>query len=154
MNHQNKEALAWDQPFFCRKWLHNRTNGDRISPNNTQGKNTAMNEELKHAGDIAKDPASFSIITYALMMVIATWGAIVRVIKEVMIKEKSWQHITCIFISEICISGFVGTITFSLCLSMSLTLPHCAALTGIASYMGGRSLSFLEAFYKAWKVRP
>lgn len=154
MNHKPNDSMAWDQPFFCRKWLQNRTNGDRISQNNTQGKNTAMNEELKTAGDIAKDPASFSIIAYAIMLALSMWGGMVRVIKEVALQEKSMKHIACLFFAEMCVSGFVGTVTFSLCLSASLSFSYTGALTAIAGYMGGRSLSFFEAIYKAWKVRP
>lgn len=111
-----------------------------------------MNEELKHAGDIAKDPATFSILAYATMMVIAMWGGVVRVIKELALQEKSLRHIICLCLAEACVSGFVGTLTFALCLSANLSLAYTAALTGISGYMGGRSLSFFEAVYKAWKV--
>lgn len=154
MNHQTKQqdVLALDQPFFCRKWLQNRTNGDRISRNKPQGQNKTMNEELKQAGDIANDPASFSIIAYAVMLALSFWGGLVRVIKEVQLQEKTAKHIACIFIAEMCVSGFVGTITFSLCLSAHLPFSYTGALTAISGYMGGRSLSFFEALYKAWKV--
>lgn len=156
MTHRTKQqdAIAWDQPFFCRKWLQNRTNGYRISRNNTERQTEAMQEELKHAGDIAKDPASFSIVAYAVMLALSMWGGLVRVIKEVALKEKSFEHIACIFIAEMCVSGFVGTITFSLCISAHLSYSYTGALTAIAGYMGGRSLSFFEAIYKAWKVKP
>lgn len=155
MTQQHKtEAMAWDQPFFCRKWLRNRTNGYRISQNNATGQKSTMNEELKQAGDIAKDPATFSILAYAAMMALSIWGGIVRVIKDLTLQEKSLKHIACIFIAEAIVSGFAGTITFAMCIAGNITLAHTVVLTSVSGYMGGRSLSFFEAIYKAWKVRP
>jgi len=110
-----------------------------------------MHDEIKTAGDIAKDPASFSVFTYVLMMVLAIWGGAVRVIREIALNDKSLLNIFGIFVAEMCVSGFAGTITFALCLSANISFAYTGALTAIAGYMGGRSLSLLEAVYKSWK---
>lgn len=111
-----------------------------------------MHDELRHAGDIAKDPASFSLLAWALMMILSMWGAIVRVIQEKALQEKSLWQIFGIFLAEMSVSGFVGTITYSLCIYYNLSFAYTGALTAIAGYMGGRSLSILELVYKAWKA--
>lgn len=113
-----------------------------------------MNEEIKQATDIAKDPAAFSMFAYLVMLILSMWGGVVRVIREVVLKEKSAWHILGIFLAEMCVSGFVGTITFSLCISSGLSFAYTGALTAIAGYMGGRSLSMFETLYKAWKAKP
>ena len=113
-----------------------------------------MQDELKQVGDFSKDPASFSVLTYLVMMALAIWGGIVRVIREIALNDKSLTHILGIFIAEMCVSGFAGTITFALCLSANISFAYTGALTAIAGYMGGRSLSLLEQIYKTWKDRP
>lgn len=138
-------------PCFSRKWLQKPTNGYKIGPNKHNDSGATMNEEIRHATDIAKDPASLSVLSYVLMMALAFWGGVVRVIREIALTDKSLTRILGIFVAEMCVSGFAGTITFALCLSMDVSFAYTGALTAMAGYMGGRSLSLLESLYKTWK---
>lgn len=54
-----------------------------------------------------------------------------------------------IFLAELLTSLFVGLITFFLCQSSGFLPFYTAVMVSIASYMGGRALSVLEAIYKA-----
>jgi hypothetical protein len=133
-------------------WLQIGTIMGKMSGNHHQPpSDEQMHEEIKHAGDIAKDPASFSIVAWLVMMVLSTWGAIVRVIREKAMKEKNIWQILVMFLAEMSVSGFVGTITYSLCIYYSLSFAYTGALTAISGYMGGRTLAILELVYKAWR---
>lgn len=72
-----------------------------------------------------------------------------RVIREVKLGGKSWKQILGIFIAELLTSVFVGLVTFFLCESSGFKPFYTATLVSVASYMGGRALTVLEALYKA-----
>ncbi len=110
-----------------------------------------MNEELRNASDIAKDPTTISIATYVVALALSVWGGIVRILREVQLADKTVPQIIGIFVAEIVTSGFVGIITFYLCTSWGFAPLYTAAMTAIAGYMGGRSLALFEALYKARK---
>lgn len=107
-----------------------------------------MNDEFRQASDLARDPASVSWITYFWVIFLATFGGIVRVIREVKFGEKSWRQIIAIFVAEILVSLFAGVVTFFLCAAREVPPFYSAVLVSLASYMGGRALSVLEALYK------
>ena len=107
-----------------------------------------MNEELKQASEIAKDPSSISAATYAWLLILASLGGVVRVIRESKLGDKTWRQIILIFISEILISLFAGVVTFFLCSAQDISPFYSAVMVSLASYMGGRALSVLEALYK------
>jgi len=132
----------------CKYWFANQTKRFKIRPNQP---NPAphMNEEISKATELAKDPSSISLATYAWVLLLATWGGIVRVIREVKLGGKSWQQILAIFVVEIIISTFAGVITFFMCYSSNVSPLYTAVMTSIAGYMGGRALNVLEAIYKA-----
>ncbi|HJV52803.1 MAG TPA: phage holin family protein [Noviherbaspirillum sp.] len=108
-----------------------------------------MNEELKAASEIAKDPASYSSATYAWVLILAVWGGVVRIIREVKLGGKSWRQIILIFLAELTVSGFAGVNAFFLCESAGISRLYTAVLTSVASYMGGRALALFEEIYKA-----
>jgi hypothetical protein len=112
-----------------------------------------MNEELRHATEIAKDPASFSWITYTWVILLAMWGGIVRIIREVQLGDKTWKQIAAIVFCELIISAFAGVITFYLCESAEFKPLYTAVMTGVSGYMGGRSLAILETLYRARSPR-
>ena len=111
-----------------------------------------MQEELKTATNVAQDPTSISVMTYVVVLILSMWGGLVRVIREVKLQGKSIPQIIGIFIAELVTSGFTGVITFYLCTSAGISPLYTAAMTAIAGYMGGRSLTVFEALYRSKKV--
>jgi len=109
-----------------------------------------MNEELKNATDIAKDPSSYSAVTYLWVLLLAMWGGVVRVVRESIFEGKTWGQIARMVFFELLASGFVGIVTFYLCEHAGFQPLYTAAMTAISGYMGGRSLAVLEAL---WKIR-
>lgn len=107
-----------------------------------------MNEELKNATEMAKDPSSYSAVTYLWVVLLAVWGGVVRAIRESLFEGKSWKEILRIVLFEMLASGFVGVITFYLCEHAGFAPLYTAAMTAISGYMGGRSLAVFEAILK------
>jgi hypothetical protein len=108
-----------------------------------------MNEELRNAGDLARDPSSYSTLTYAWVLVLSLWGGMVRILREVKLGGKSWKQIVGIFFAELCVSGFAGCMTFFIFESAGVKPLYTAVFTGIAGYMGGRALTGFESLYRA-----
>ncbi len=73
-----------------------------------------------------------------------------RVIREVNLGGKSWEKILLVFLGELATSLFVGIVTFFFCQAAKYEVFHTMVLVSIASYMGGRALTVIEAIYKAW----
>lgn len=108
-----------------------------------------MNEEIRQASEIVKDPSSFSWATYCWILFLAMWGGIVRVIREVKLSDKTWVQLILIFIGEMITSGFVGVVTFYGCEAARIPQLYTAMLVSIAGWLGVRALAVLEAVYKA-----
>jgi hypothetical protein len=109
-----------------------------------------MDEEIKTAtqmAKIAKDPSTYSAITYAWVLAIALLGGIVRIVKEKQLGDKSWKQIVGIFLTELLISCFAGVNTFFLCESLDAKPLYTALMVSTASYMGGRALMVAEAWF-------
>jgi peptidoglycan/LPS O-acetylase OafA/YrhL len=111
-----------------------------------------MNEEIKAASDVARDPASVSIATYAWIFGVGILGGAVRVFREINLGGKTKMQIVGTFVVELVTSVFVGIVTFYLCNSGAKPLDpfYTATLVSIAAYMGGRALTVLEAIFKAF----
>lgn len=109
-----------------------------------------MNEELKTVSDVARDPASVSLATYAWIAFVAIVGGVVRVVREIKLTGKKVRQIVFTFFAELITSFFVGMVTYYLCQSGRLDEFYTASLVCIASYMGGRALTVLEAIFKAF----
>lgn len=110
---------------------------------------SAMPETTRQVAEIAKDPASFSYVTYGWVVGVSVLGAIVRVIREIKLGGKTWKQIVLILSGEILTSVFVGVLTFFLCESASFQPLYTAVMTSIGAYMGGRALTVMEAIYQA-----
>ena len=94
-----------------------------------------------------KDPASYSLITYVWVIGLSAWGGVAGYIRR--IKTKNMTHFSLAeLVGEICISGFVGVLTFYFCESANINQVMAAALVGISGHMGSRSLYFLESVIK------
>lgn len=107
-----------------------------------------MQDELKSATDIAKDPLSISYATYAWVFVLSMWGGIVRIMREIKLGGKKKSEIAFIFACELTTSGFAGVLTFFACQKAQFDPMYSAMMIGIAGYMGGRALSWFEEVYK------
>lgn len=108
-----------------------------------------MNDELRQASDVARDPASVSVATYLLLLGVSIIGGVVRVIREVNLGNKTRKQVVTVFFGELMISLFVGMITFFLCQDAGFSPWKTATLVSIGSFMGGKVLVVLEAIYKA-----
>jgi hypothetical protein len=94
-----------------------------------------------------KDPTSYSLITYIWVIGLSAWGGIAGYIRRV--KTKNPAHFSLAeLVGEVCISGFVGVLTFYFCESAKINPILAAALVGISGHMGSRALYFLEAVCK------
>jgi len=131
-------------------WFHFRTIGDRIGTTITDWR-TRMEEELKTAGKVISDPASISMITYAWVILLAVWGGLIRVMREIKFGEKSAAEMTWIFFVEILTSAFVGVLTFYLCTASDIQPLYTAVLTSTSGWMGVRALAVFEAIYNSRK---
>jgi len=94
-----------------------------------------------------KDPTSYSMITYLWVIGLSAWGGIAGYIRRVRSKSKAAFSLAEV-VGEVCISGFVGMLTFYLCESAKIPQILEAAFIGISGHMGSRSLFFMEALLK------
>lgn len=107
-----------------------------------------MNDEIRAAAELAKDPASISVWTYVWMIGLSLFGGVVRVAREVHSQRKPFKEIIAIFVVEMLTSAFAGLITFLLCQASEINPMYTAIFTSLAGWMGVRALIGLEALYK------
>lgn len=94
---------------------------------------------------IEKDPASYTLLTYGWVMLLAWWGGIASYLRKIrggIIHRFSLVE----FIGEMVISGFVGVLTFYLCESSGFSGTLTAAFVGISGHMGSRAIFAMEKF--------
>lgn len=113
------------------------------------GQTKNMNDHLKTAADMVKDPTSYSTLTYLWVLFLSICGGVVRVIRECQIGTKTWRELVFLFITECIVSAFIGVITFYLCESADFKPLYTAVMISISSYMGGRSLAVFEWLWKS-----
>jgi len=94
-----------------------------------------------------KDPTSYSIATYFWVIGLSAWGGIAGYIRRIKSKSKAAFSLAEL-VGEVCISGFVGMLTFYFCESAKIPPILAAAFIGISGHMGSRSLFFMEALLK------
>jgi hypothetical protein len=107
---------------------------------------------MRKAFMMEKDPTSYSLITYIWVIGLSAWGGIAGYVRR--LKTRNQAHFSLAeLVGEICISGFVGVLTFYFCESARLNPVLAAALVGISGHMGSRALYFGEAIVKRWISR-
>lgn len=89
-----------------------------------------------------KDPMSYALITYAWIIVLSCWGGITGYIRKVRSGQRPFAFAE--LIGELCISGFVGVITFFMCEAANIPAVFSAAIIGICSHMGSRAIFLME----------
>lgn len=107
-----------------------------------------MNEWGKEAADFAKDPATYSNVTYYWVLFLSMWGGVVRIVREIKFGGKSWKEIAFIVCAELATSGFTGLMAFYSCQAAGVSEKLAPFFIGMAGYMGGRALSIMEEIYK------
>lgn len=81
-----------------------------------------------------KDPANYSLITYAWMIGLAVWGGMVRYFQRINAGHDCFRWFA--FGGEIIASGFFGIITFYLAKSADIDSLVTAAMVGVSGHMG------------------
>ncbi len=94
-----------------------------------------------------KDPMSYTLLTYGWVMFIAIWGGLANYVRKIRcgLAKLSLTEV----IGEMCISAFVGIITFFMCESAHISPVLSAALIGISGHMGSRSMMMIEKMVEA-----
>lgn len=90
-----------------------------------------------------KDPLSYEWLTYAWVIALSGWGGAASYLGKIK-KGRSFSFAE--LVGELCISGFVGVLTFYLCQAAEIPPPFAAFLVGVAGHMGSRSLYLFEMF--------
>lgn len=92
-----------------------------------------------------KDPLNYSVLTYAWVISLSSWGGIVSFYRKMQSGRVRPFNLTE-FVGEIVTSGLTGIITFFLCEHGGIDPLLTAALVGVSGHMGSRALSQLEYF--------
>lgn len=90
-----------------------------------------------------KDPTTYSLLTYAWVLALASWGGVVNFLR----KRKSGDvrpFNVVELIGEIVTSAFAGMVTFWLCEAAGIGGLITAALVGISGHMGSRAIFAFE----------
>lgn len=107
-----------------------------------------MIEHSKQAGEIAKDPASYSLLTYGWVFALAMLGGVVNFMRKLQ-KGHVRAFNVVEFVGELVTAAFSGVLTFWLCEHAQLSPLVTAALVGISGHMGSRALFMMEDWLKA-----
>lgn len=92
-----------------------------------------------------KDPTTYSLITYAWISVLSSWGGIVNWIRKR--REGSTRPFNFVeLVGEIMTSAFAGVLTFWLAEAAEIQPLITAALVGISGHMGSRAIYHLESW--------
>ncbi len=94
-----------------------------------------------------KDPFSYNLKTYGLMLAVSILGGLVSFSAKVRrgeVHELSLMHL----VGEICTSAFAGLLTFWCCEWLGISQLITASLVGIAGHMGAKALAIAETAAK------
>lgn len=92
-----------------------------------------------------KDPANYSLLTYAWVITLSAWGGAVSFMRKRrrgLVRPFSWLEL----LVEVLTSAFAGVLTFWLCEASAINPLVTAALVGISGHMGSRAIFLLEQF--------
>lgn len=90
-----------------------------------------------------KDPFSYELKTYGLMLAVSILGGLVSFYAKVRRGEVS-QHSVMHLIGEICTSAFAGLLTFWICEWLNLSQLVTAPLVGVAGHLGAKAIAWAE----------
>jgi len=90
-----------------------------------------------------KDPTTYSLLTYAWILILSGWGGIINFLRKRKAGETRPFNVAEL-VGEIFTSGFAGILTFWLCEYSGIPPLMTAAMVGISGHMGSRALYHLE----------
>ena len=90
-----------------------------------------------------KDPANYSLLTYAWVFALSMLGGAVNFLNKVRSGAARAFNFTE-FAGELATSGFAGLLTFWLCEAGSISPLLSAVLIGISGHMGSRAIFRIE----------
>jgi len=93
---------------------------------------------------IEKDPTAYTWLTYAWVVGLSAWGAVVQVIRRATSSELTVRQKVKLILAEIFISTFAGMVTFMLCEWAEVDKMLAAALIAISGHMGARAIILTE----------
>ena len=102
---------------------------------------------------IEKDPLAYSILQYAWVFGLSSWGGLAHYIRKVKMGYSERFSIVEL-IGEITISAFAGIITFFLCEAAEAPKLITAAMIGVSGHMGSRTIFAIERLLQKKKIIP
>ena len=90
-----------------------------------------------------KDPTTYSLLTYAWVFALSTWGGIVGFWRKLQ-SGKTRPFNIMELVGELFTSAFAGVLTFWLCQAGGISGLVTAALVGISGHMGSRAIAQME----------
>jgi D-arabinose 1-dehydrogenase-like Zn-dependent alcohol dehydrogenase len=91
------------------------------------------------------EPLQFeALLTYAWVVGLSAWGGMAEYVRK--IKTGAGRFSFSALIGELCVSAFVGVITYLLCQSAQINPVTSAAFVGISGHMGSRAILIFEKF--------
>lgn len=94
-----------------------------------------------------KDPTSYPLKTYGLMLGVAVAGGLVSFYGKVRRKEVEALSVMHL-IGEIATSAFAGLLTFWVCEYFGVQQILTAPIVGISGHLGAKAINWLEAALK------
>lgn len=92
-----------------------------------------------------KDVSSFTVFTYAWVILLSIWGGLVNYVNKVRAGQTARFNVTE-FIGDVFTSGFVGVLTFWLCQAAGIDPLLTACFVGISGHMGARAVAKMETW--------
>lgn len=95
-----------------------------------------------------KDPTNFSLLTYAWVLLLSSWGGLVSFMRKRrcgMVRPFNFAEL----LGELLTSAFAGMLTFWLCEASNINPLVTAALVGISGHMGSRAIFQFEQWAEA-----
>lgn len=112
-------------------------------PNKPLTKTTMVDEMVD------KDPTTYSLLTYAWVILLAAWGGVANHIGKVRRREIPRFRLVEL-IGDVVTSGFTGILTFYLCEAAKLDPLMTAAFVGVSGHMGSRIIFKMEKLLTRW----
>lgn len=104
-----------------------------------------MDEINQAAQAAAKNPGSYSLLTYAWIVALSCWGGAVSFVRRFQ-EGRPWTILE--LIGELVTSGFAGVLTFWGCEAAGIDSLIAAILVGVSGHMGTRAIVLFELSVK------
>ncbi|MNY43091.1 hypothetical protein D3C86_1780270 [compost metagenome] len=102
-----------------------------------------MNDEL-NALAAAKDPTSYSWVTYLWVFGLSLWGGTVRFLNQIKHGEYGLKRAFVLWAAGACTSIFVGVLTFYICEATKTSQLWTAVFVALAGHMGAEGIRMMQ----------